>query len=122
MELEVTDIRPFREIQEAFNQVYPFLWIDFFEPPAKAGANHMQSYRIKPETMVKRFCAFDGIKTINMDRTRVVAQLEADFWEILQVKVKVLRKSGNVWVETAYTRNWTLAEQNFEGEQIILDL
>ena len=45
-----------------------------------------------------------------------VANLENDFDAIYGLAVHVFRKSGKVWLETTVTDNWTLEEQNRQGE------
>jgi hypothetical protein len=119
MELRITETMTFNEIQEAFNEVYPFLSVDFYLPLKRSTDGKLD--KIKPEWTVKRFCPFEGVRTINIDGAKSVEQVEADFLETLVLKAKVLRKSGNVWVGTKYTSNWTLENQNFEAQQIIID-
>jgi hypothetical protein len=34
------------------------------------------------------------------------------------LSVQVFRKSGNVWLETSATDNWTLRQQNNEGAEL----
>ena len=52
--------------------------------------------------------------TIKPDLT--VSQLEQNFKNIYGIGIQVLRKSGNVWLETSFTDGWTLKEQNHQGE------
>lgn len=47
-----------------------------------------------------------------------VAELETAFYEHFGLHVAVLRKSGNVWLETNFTDSWTLQQQNNMGESI----
>ena len=41
-----------------------------------------------------------------------VAELENDFSGQFGLQVQVFRKSGEVWLQTTKTDNWTLIEQN----------
>ena len=47
-----------------------------------------------------------------------VSQLENIFIEQYGLSVQVFRKSGRVWLETTMTDDWTLAEQNRQGEEL----
>lgn len=114
MKLEINDKILIKEIQNRFNNAYPYLWIDFYYH----SDNHTKPEKIKPETAIKTVSTLQGSKDISIDGEKSVAQLESDFKEQLGLYIKILRKSGNVWVGTPYTRNWTLKNQNFEGEQI----
>jgi hypothetical protein len=85
-----------REIQEQFNSRYPFLKIEFLKD------------------MIK----FTNGATVKIDKNRTVRELEKDFKENTGVTIQVFRKSGNVWIKTGITDDWTLEQQNQEGEQI----
>lgn len=109
-----------KDIQEGFNKEYPYLWIDFFSYPS-VGNTQARPEKISPDAIVRNVCQLDGSRSINIDGNTSVLELENSFCKILGVNVKLMRKSGNVWVGTPYTSNWTLDNQNSEGQQIIMD-
>jgi hypothetical protein len=84
------------EIQEQFNSRYPFLKIEF----------------------LKSIVRFANGASVKIDKNRTVTQLEKDFKESTGITIQVFRRSGNVWVKTGLTDDWTLERQNEEGEQI----
>lgn len=47
-----------------------------------------------------------------------VAGLEKLFVETYGLNAQVFRKSGNVWLETTMTDNWTLKQQNDHGREL----
>lgn len=47
-----------------------------------------------------------------------VNALENTFEEMFDLDVHVYRKSGRSWLETSATGEWTLSEQNAEGEAL----
>jgi len=47
-----------------------------------------------------------------------VSELEKIFLEDYGLNVQVFRNSGRVWLETTMTDDWTLAEQNRQGEEL----
>lgn len=51
-----------------------------------------------------------------MSGDRTVLQLEKDIWEALGIAAQVYRRSGDLWIETSLTDDWTLNRQNKEGE------
>jgi hypothetical protein len=119
MNIEVTDTTIIKQIQEDFNKKYPFLWIDFLSHDAVT-ADHFKSVKIKAETIMGELGSFDGTKEINIDGTTTVSEVESAFWLTFNLITKVMRKSGKAWVATSFTGNWTLDNQNFEG-QLFLD-
>ena len=47
-----------------------------------------------------------------------VIELEKIFLDDYGLAVQVFRESGRVWLETTMTDDWTLAEQNQQGEAL----
>lgn len=45
-----------------------------------------------------------------------VMDLEQEFQDSFGLSIQVFRKSGDVWIETTVTDDWTLAKQNEEAE------
>ena len=64
-----------------------------------------------------QFLKKTGKVIVNMDNDVTVAELENQFTNI-GVNAEIFRRSGNVWVEASLTINWTLQQQNMEGEEI----
>ncbi len=57
-----------------------------------------------------------GMLTITPNMT--VAELEQNFNDVYGLSVQVFRKSGNVWLETTATDDWTLKSQNEQGQEL----
>lgn len=47
-----------------------------------------------------------------------VKDLERALNTLLPLHAQVFRRSGNIWLETTMTDNWTLAQQNEHGREI----
>lgn len=47
-----------------------------------------------------------------------VSELEKLFKDKFKLAVQVFRKSGNLWLETTMTDNWSLLQQNNHGREI----
>ena len=43
--------------------------------------------------------------------------LEKNFRDTYGINVQVFRKSGNIWLETTVTDDWTLSKQNRKGSE-----
>jgi hypothetical protein len=106
-----------RNIQNEFNEVYPFLKIEFFKNSSKKKPLQ-KSEKINAGEKVKLVVNLNGSNKIDIGKQRTVAQLEEDFKELLGLNALVYRKSGNLWIETSLTDDWTLEQQNSEGEFI----
>jgi hypothetical protein len=104
MKLHIDDKRSFQYVQYEFGERYPFLKIDFLRPC------------IRDEKPLLRKQRVEG--TINIEGRRTVDQIVKDFEEVFGFSMIVLRRSGKVWIETSLTTDWTLEQQNREGENI----
>jgi hypothetical protein len=96
--------KPIRDIQKEFNELYPFLKIELVEKGL-------------PVARVITGNSFPGTSMhIDVSSARTVAELESDFRNYLNFPVQVFRRAGNLWIETSLTHDWSLEQQNKEGE------
>lgn len=69
---------------------------------------------------------------LSADRKYTVAEIDIDSrWKVSEVEelfareaglyVQVFRRSGSLWIETTFTDDWTLEQQNREGELLSAD-
>ncbi|MFL5754096.1 MAG: hypothetical protein ACJ76F_11860 [Bacteroidia bacterium] len=118
MKITINDKRKIFAIQEEFNQLFPYLKLEFFSKPHKAGGGSAKKYvKSNSETLGEcRTIHKSGKITITPNMT--VSDLEQGFGEVYGLGVQVFRKSGKVWLETTVTDAWTLEEQNRQGEDL----
>ena len=117
MELNLQKGGYLRDFQKAFNEVYPYLKIEFYKPSQELQESNLQKH-IKHNSLilVNGTEKFKESGQINIDNFRTSAQLEKDFLDNFGLAIKLFRKSGSLWIEITLTDNWTLEKQNEEGE------
>jgi hypothetical protein len=104
MEMCIEKGKPIRDIQKEFSEFYPFLKIELIE-------------KSQPVAKVVTGSDFNGgCKHIDISAGRTVAELERDFREKFDLPIQVFRRAGNLWIETSLTHDWSLEQQNKEGE------
>ena len=87
---------------------------------AKRGARaHGIEYNPDMVDLSKRNATKEGVAEISGDMT--VLELENLFMNRFGLAAQVFRKSGNIWLETIRTDNWTLKQQNNHGMEISED-
>jgi hypothetical protein len=118
MKIAINDHRKIYAIQEEFHSGYPFLKLEFFaKPHTTGGASAKKQINHSSKTLGEcRTVHNSGEITITPGMT--VADLEQRFRDTYGLEVQILRKSGKVWLETTVTENWTLEEQNKQGEAL----
>jgi len=118
MKITINDHRKIFAIQEEFNNMFPYLKLEFFSKPHKKDGAPTKKF-IKHDSKTLGDCRTihnDG--EITIIPTMTVAELEQRFADVYGLGIDVLRKSGKGWLETTVTNNWTLEEQNKQGEDL----
>src|SRR6187399_1878990 len=88
------------QIKKIFTSCYLYLKIELYQ-------------KLPLNFSMDQFLKKTGKGIVNMDNDVTVAELENQFTNI-GVNAEIFRRSGNVWVETSLTSNWTLQQQNRE--------
>ncbi len=118
MKIAINDHRKVFAIQEAFAKAFPYLKLEFLAKPHQAQGGHSGKF-IRHNSITVGECRTQH-KTGNITITEnmTVADLEKRFADVYGLRVQVFRKSGKVWLETTVTSDWTLKDQNKQGESL----
>lgn len=118
MKITINDHRKIFAIQEDFNTIFPYLKLEFFSKQhAQGGGTAKKFVKHNSKTLGEcRTIHNSGDITINSSMS--VNELEQHFADVYGLGVQVFRKSGKSWLETTVTDNWTLEEQNKQGEDL----
>ena len=118
MKIEINDHRKIFALQKEFNEMFPYLKIEFFSKPHKVGAPSSKKILKHPGKTIGQCRLIHNKGTLTIIPSMTVAELEQNFNEVYGLSVQVFRKSGKVWLETTVTDGWTLEEQNRQGEDL----
>jgi len=114
MKLLINESSLAEDVKKIFTACYPFLKIEFYKKP-------LTNFLYKKEAIKNMPLMQQANKisktVINIEKNKTVAELENDF-SLIGLKAEIFRRSGNVWVETSLTSNWTLQQQNAEAEEL----
>ena len=116
MEMYISEDATVNCLQEAFREAYPCLKLDFYQQPHEAGKGPVAAMRVPPETPIEDIRMQHNFGWINISHQRTAAELEHDFGHEYGLNAQVLRKSGDLWLETTRTDNRTLQQLNEEGK------
>lgn len=118
MKVTINDKRKIFAIQEEFNQLFPYLKLEFFSKPHKPGGATAKKF-VKHNSKTLGECRTVHNKgQITITPQMTVTDLEQRFSDVYGLGVQVFRQSGKVWLETTVTDKWTLEEQNRQGEAL----
>ncbi|MGZ5245898.1 MAG: hypothetical protein ACXWV5_02340 [Flavitalea sp.] len=118
MKLEINSERLIREIQHDFNNAFPFLKIEFFANGNGSKHSSAAKKRIASGMKINETGRNTNFGSVELSDTMTVTELEKIFKEQFGLTIQVFRKSGNIWLETTMTDNWTLKQQNEHGKEI----
>jgi hypothetical protein len=111
------DIRPdmqISEVQRKFNSQFPYLKLEFYKNRRDMSAGRLMNRS-------KQIGEAEEVITdsyLEIEPGMTVKELESNLAKIFTLSVQVFRKSGNTWLQTTMTDNWTLQRQNEHGKEI----
>ncbi len=104
------------EIQEAFRAKFPYLKIEFYHSPHKAGEGSPPKEQLDSAIRIGELSGAVQQADIKIDGAIQVKTLEQHLSEQFGLNAQVFRRSGRLWLQTTKTDDWTLAMQNEHGE------
>jgi hypothetical protein len=107
-------------IKGEFSHMYPFLKLEFFKSAHTFNNNRRNIH--DGETRLHTISVHRPVGIISFTNDMKVVDLESLFKNKYGLHVQVFRKSGNIWLETTATDEWTLKQQNDEGHSLHEDL
>lgn len=118
MHLQITPGRLISDIQKDFNKAFPFLKLEFFKKASLSNSDYSVGQLVPYNRKAgdNQLAITDG--DIEIAEDMKVNELEKIFKDQFGLAVQVFRKSGNLWLETTMTDNWTLQQQNNHGKEI----
>ena len=107
------------EIKNKFHSVYPFLKLEFFKQGASPDKMFHRSNMISDENLSIEEVGYpDHSSILKIYSSQTVETLEKHFLDHFGLYVQVFRKSGDSWLETIRSDQWTLHEQNMKGREL----
>lgn len=123
MRLRIDGNMMVQQLQDVFSQTFPFLKIEIFKKMANAPLRHNAQTKIAPERFFKEILHFkESELDIEWEDDMTVQELESQFENNNGITAQVFRKSGNLWLETTVTDQWSLKRQNDHGQEISMPM
>ncbi|WP_298738600.1 hypothetical protein [uncultured Chitinophaga sp.] len=112
MQIYISDNAIIASIQRAFQAVYPYLKLEFYSHTGDAGAFAATVKKVSPDTPVDDIRDTGSCGWLDISQKRTAAALEADLKEMMGLTAQVKPRRGDLWLKTACTINWSLAQLN----------
>lgn len=111
----ISDDKTLKDIQREFNDKFPYLKIEFYKTHHEPGEGSPTQERLDSEMTIGEARQSHEEGDLRVQSNMKVSTLEQNFSEKYGLHVQVFRKSGNLWMQTTSTDEWTLNEQNRKG-------
>ncbi|MBY5958998.1 hypothetical protein KUV50_12675 [Membranicola marinus] len=119
MKIKIGPESTIKDVQTAFSEVYPYLRVDFYKTHHKTQELFEDKDMIAPTKLFGLVSKSITPKTIDISPNRKVSDLEKTIYKKLGIAMQVSRRSGDLWLQTSKTDDWTLAKQNQSGQAMI---
>ena len=119
MKMVINGERLIKDLQDDFNFAYAFLTIEFFRNGSVRRDRYPAQQKISPQHKLETAWIWKKDKgCLDLHDYMTVLELENVLMDEFGLSTQVFRKSGNIWLETTKTDNWTLKQQNDHGKEI----
>ena len=92
--------------------------LEFFTKTHRSGKASEARLTVPTNRVIGDFLKANATGELAFDSNTRVMDLEEMFLHHCGLFVQVFRKSGRVWLETTITDDWTLAQQNQQGQEL----
>jgi len=110
--MKISDLTSIEKIQEEFNQQFPYLKIEFYKEKHRKGEGSPDAIKWSNEKTIGEIRKEHTKGELTIIPTQKVSALENNFLEQYGLNVQVFSRSGDLWLQTTTTDDWTLEKQN----------
>lgn len=114
--LIITKNQQLKEIKVAFTAKFPHLKIEFYSEQHDIGKASPSRNMYDENSILGEIATQKNVGELSVDAHLKTSTFETNFYEHFGVAIQVFRKSGNIWLQTTSTDDWTLATQEEKGE------
>lgn len=107
-----------RDVKNEFSKLFPFLKMEFFWKGPGTDKHYSTGIKLTDNFKIGDAWKKKEALEIEVNDNTKVKELESAFMEKFGLAIQIFRKSGNLWLETTMTDNWTLKQQNDHGQEI----
>lgn len=116
MEIYISEDATIATLQHEFREAYPYLKLECYRQPHSEGQACAVADKLPPATPIEEIRMMHNFGWLDIGHHRTAAAVEQDFFRKYGLSVQILRKSGDLWLQTTATDNWTLGQMNEEGK------
>eukprot|EP00933_Yihiella_yeosuensis_P070779 TRINITY_DN78948_c0_g1_i1.p2 TRINITY_DN78948_c0_g1~~TRINITY_DN78948_c0_g1_i1.p2 ORF type:complete len:123 (+),score=18.26 TRINITY_DN78948_c0_g1_i1:440-808(+) len=120
-DIKITDDKTIKEVQQAFQEHFPYLKLEFYAEAHEAGQGTADALKINISSTIGEARTKESEGNVSIHGNQKVSTLESVFHDVYGLNVQVFRRSGSLWLQTTTTDSWTLSEQNETAREFAVD-
>lgn len=117
MSILVTNDKVLADIQREFSEKFSLLKLAFYSAEHQAGEGSSNQVLIDSSKTIGELRDGDATTEFSIHGNLKTSSLEESWFDTFGFAVQVFRKSGDLWLQTTTTDDWTLSEQQKEAEE-----
>lgn len=117
MDIVITPDKTLKEISDEFHTKFPFLKLNFYSSAHDAHEASSIWDTLNPDLKISQVSEKVPVDHLSINGHLKVANFEQEFQRRYDFGVQVMRKQGDRWIQTVSSDDWTISEQNREGER-----
>lgn len=106
------------DIKERFSAIYPFLKLEFYNHSHALYAGNKKDEQLEDHITLESINPSINDSNIELLDSMTVNELENTFKDVFNLNVQVFRKSGEQWLQTTSTDNWSLEKHSQKAIEI----
>jgi len=111
----INENQSLKSIKTAFNSQFPHLKVEFFSEAHGVGEASSPKAMYDENLLLKDIRSIKESGDFSVNGNTSTSSFESGFFNHFGVTIQVFRKSGNIWLQTTTTDDWTLDEQEAKG-------
>lgn len=115
--MQISDNKTIQEIQQEFSEKFENLKLEFYSSAHAATEGSPPDQQIDPSKTIGEIRTIHKEGDVSINGHLKVRTLEEQFAENYGLNVQVFRRSGDIWLQTTSTDDWTLSDQNRRGHK-----
>ena len=115
MTIDIKKVMTVSAFNILFNKQYPGLKIECYRKPHKDHEGSSPNLQVPEKTTFGELNPNMVESTIQIDGEMTVQEFETTMESTYGIHIQVFRKSGNIWLQTMNTDDWTINKQNERG-------
>lgn len=112
MLLKIYDHEKIDEVQDKFNECFPYLKLEFYHQPHKLHEASLEEHLIQPGSYIEDIRKTHESGVISIKSWDKTGHVEQEFKRLFALNVQIFRLHKDKWIQTTDSDELTLKEQS----------